>query len=66
MAVSALDSRLFKNLFGTHEIRDVFDDEAYAQRMVDVEISLAKAQSKTGVLPPNVGDKLADSLSSVQ
>jgi 3-carboxy-cis,cis-muconate cycloisomerase len=66
MAISALDSRLFKNLFGTQEIRNVFNDKAHAQRMVDVEIALAKAQSKTGAIPADVGEKLAETLLSVQ
>ena len=51
MAISALDSRVFKNLFGTQEMRDVFSDESYVKRMVDVEAALARAQSKTDVIP---------------
>ncbi len=55
MAVSALDSRIFRNLFGTQEIRDIFTDEAYVKRMVDVEAALARAQSKFGVIPEDAG-----------
>ncbi|OQV03720.1 hypothetical protein CLAIMM_08734 [Cladophialophora immunda] len=62
MSVSALDSRLFQNLFGTQEIRAVFDDEAYTQQMVDVELALARAQSKIGVIPAEAGEVLTQKL----
>ena len=51
MPVSAIDSRLFRNLFGTQEIRDVCSDEAYAKCMIDTEAALARAQSKVGIIP---------------
>lgn len=62
MAVSALDSRLFRDLFGTKEIRAVFDDEAYTRRMVEVEAALARAQSETGVIPAEAGAYLTTKL----
>ena len=55
MSISAYDSRIFRNLFSTQGIRDIFSDEAYAQRMIEVEAALACAQSKTGVIPEDVG-----------
>ena len=60
MTASALDSRLFKNLFGTEEIRDVFSDESYVRFMTDTEAALARAQSKTGVIPPETGGALTE------
>ncbi|OAL33068.1 hypothetical protein AYO22_00153 [Fonsecaea multimorphosa] len=63
MSVSALDSRLFQNLFGTQEIRAVFDDEAYTQQMVNVELALARAQSKVGIIPTEAGEILTTKLS---
>lgn len=62
MSISVLDSRLFKDLFGTKEIRAVFDDEAYTRRMVEVEVALARAQSKTGVIPTEAGEFLTKKL----
>ncbi|KAJ9610489.1 hypothetical protein H2200_005266 [Cladophialophora chaetospira] len=62
MSVSALDSRLFKNLFGTQEIRANFDDDAYTRRMIEVEVALARAQSKTGVIPAEAGELLTNKL----
>lgn len=66
MAVSALDSRVFRNLFGTQEIRDVFTDEAYVKCMVEVEAALARSQSKTGVIPPCVGDSITDAFADLK
>lgn len=62
MSVSALDSRVFRNLFGTQEIRDIFTDEAYVRRMIDTEAALARAQSKVGIIPADAGEKLTKAL----
>lgn len=64
MSVSALDSRVFRNLFGTQEIRDIFTDDAYVRRMIDTEAALARAQSKAGVIPAEVGEKLTKALNT--
>jgi 3-carboxy-cis,cis-muconate cycloisomerase len=58
MNTSALDSRVFRNLFGTQEIRDVFSDEAYVQCMIDAEAALGRAQSKMGIIPSTAGDSI--------
>ncbi|KAJ5085923.1 hypothetical protein N7532_010694 [Penicillium argentinense] len=54
-SVSAIDSSIFRTLFGTDEIRKVFDDEAYIRRCVDAEAALARAQSQCNVIPSNIG-----------
>ncbi|EAU35601.1 hypothetical protein ATEG_03799 [Aspergillus terreus NIH2624] len=55
-SVSAIDSSIFRTLFGTEEIRKVFDDEAYINRCIDAEAALARAQSRCNVIPPQVGE----------
>lgn len=60
MPVSVLDSRIFRNLFGTAEVRDVFEDESYARYLIDVETALARAQSRLGVIPADVGEILTN------
>lgn len=65
MPVSAIDSLLFKNLFGTERIRAAFDDKAYIRRCVDVEAALALAQSYVGVIPEDVGKQIASACRSV-
>ncbi|KAJ5403447.1 hypothetical protein N7509_003318 [Penicillium cosmopolitanum] len=54
-SVSAIDSSIFRTLFGTDEIRKVFDDEAYIRRCVDAEAALARAQSQCDVIPSKIG-----------
>ncbi|KAK5074399.1 hypothetical protein LTR64_006457 [Lithohypha guttulata] len=66
MFVSVLDSRIFRNTFGTQAIRDIFSDEAYVKNLIEVEAALARAESKTGVIPAEVGPSLTKSLARVQ
>ncbi len=51
MATTVFDSALFRDMFGTPEMRDVFSDEAYLKRCIDAETALARAQAKTGLIP---------------
>ncbi len=65
MSVSAIDSRVFRNLFGTQEIRDVFSDEAYVRHLIETEVALARAESSVGVIPQEAGEVIAASLKDV-
>jgi len=56
MSVSVLDSRIFRNLFGTEEVREIFTDEAYTRRMIEVETALARVQSRLSVIPLDAGE----------
>ncbi|PWC14062.1 class-II fumarase/aspartase family protein [Brenneria corticis] len=51
MASNVLDSILFRDAFGTPEMRAVFDDHELIRKYVEVEIALAKAQARCGVIP---------------
>ncbi|EME44271.1 hypothetical protein DOTSEDRAFT_24339 [Dothistroma septosporum NZE10] len=51
MPVSAIDSLLFKNLFGTEEVRKIFEDKNYIDNCVLVEKNLAYAQAFHHVIP---------------
>ncbi|PYI04972.1 L-Aspartase-like protein [Aspergillus sclerotiicarbonarius CBS 121057] len=61
-SVSAIDSGIFRTLFGTEEIRKVFDDEAYIKRCVEAEAALARAQSHCDVIPSQIGDMVTRKL----
>lgn len=65
MAVSALDSRIFRNIFGTQEIRDVFSDEAYTRCMIETEAALARAEAKVGAIPSEIGEMVTKALDAV-
>jgi 3-carboxy-cis,cis-muconate cycloisomerase len=38
-------------MFGTPQMRAIFDDRAYVARCIDAETALARAQAKAGVIP---------------
>ncbi|KAF9885794.1 hypothetical protein FE257_012376 [Aspergillus nanangensis] len=65
-SVSAIDSSIFRTLFGTEEIRKVFDDEAYINRCIDAEAALARAQSRCNVIPPQIGAMVTQKVHSSQ
>ncbi|KAL4898238.1 L-Aspartase-like protein [Aspergillus ambiguus] len=60
MLNSAIDSRIFRNLFGTGEIRDIFSDEAYIKCLIEVEIALARAEAKVNIIPQGSADVIAE------
>ena len=62
MSVSVLDSKIFRNTFGTPEIREIFSDEAYVKRLIEVEAALARAQAKVEVLPQAAAIAISDAL----
>lgn len=51
MPSHAVDSALFRDLFGSEEMRAVFADEALVQRWLDVEAALARAEASCGLVP---------------
>lgn len=58
MNATAIDSRIFRNLFGTEEARQIFSDEAYVARMIDVEAALARAEAKAGIVPREAAEAI--------
>lgn len=66
MAVSVIDSRIFRDTFGTQSIRDVFSDAAYLDRLIEVEAALARAQSKVGIIPPQAGPAITNALKDIK
>jgi 3-carboxy-cis,cis-muconate cycloisomerase len=58
-ATTVLDSVLFRDAFGTPRMREVFSDRALIGRYVEVEIALAKAEAKCGVIPIEAADVIA-------
>ncbi|MFA4912072.1 MAG: adenylosuccinate lyase family protein [Burkholderiaceae bacterium] len=51
MPISVLESAIFKDMFGTPAMREVFDDAATVRRYVETEVALARVQGKLGVIP---------------
>lgn len=56
MASTALDSVIHGSLFCTDEMRAFFSDRSWAQKWLDTEAALAKAQGELGVIPQEKAD----------
>lgn len=59
MPSTAFNSRIFRDFFGTPAMRAVFSDEALARRYVEVEVALARAEAKVGVIPEAAAVEIA-------
>ena len=49
--VSAIDCGLFRDIFGTAEMRAIFDEDALIDAYIAVERALARAEGATGIIP---------------
>ncbi len=58
-ATTVFDSLLFRDAFGTPAMREVFSDYALVGRYAEVEIALAKAEAKCGVVPVEAAEAIA-------
>jgi 3-carboxy-cis,cis-muconate cycloisomerase len=59
-ATTVIDSILFRDAFGTPRMREVFSDYALVGRYAEVEVALAKAEAKCGVIPADAAEAIAD------
>lgn len=59
MPVSVLQSAVFRDMFGSPAMRGVFDDSATLRRYVEVEVALARAQGRLGVIPAEAAEAIA-------
>ncbi len=58
MASTVFDSALFRDMFGTAEMRDIFSDEALVGRYLEAEAALARAQARVGVVPKDAAQAI--------
>src|SRR3954462_4303818 len=58
-STTVLDSMLFRDAFGTPQMREVFSDIATVARYAEVEVALAKAEARCGVIPQDAADQIA-------
>ncbi len=57
------NGRMFKNAFGTPEMRDVFNETEYIERFMAAEAALARAQADVGVIPESAAEKITETAS---
>jgi 3-carboxy-cis,cis-muconate cycloisomerase len=58
-ATTVLDSILFRDAFGTPRARTIFSDYSLISRYVEVEIALARAEARCGVIPTEAAEQIA-------
>ncbi len=58
-AATAIDSILYRDAFGTPAMRAVFADRALIARYVEVEVALARAEARCGVIPLEAAEQIA-------
>ena len=58
MAVSGIDSALFRDQFSTAAMRAVFDDTSTLQKYLDMEAALARAEASLGIIPEDAATEI--------
>ena len=58
-STTVLDSILFRDAFGTPAMREVFSDFSLISRYAEIEIALAKAEARCGVIPAEAAEEIA-------
>ena len=58
-STTVLDSILFRDAFGTSAMREVFSDFSLISRYAEVEIALARAEARCGVIPAEAAEQIA-------
>ena len=60
MSSTVFDSFLYREMFSTADMRNVFSDAAFVERMTETETALARAQAKVGIVPHEAAQRITD------
>lgn len=55
-----LDGVLFKNTFGTAEMRKIFKEEAFIQTFLETEAALARAEARMDLIPEAAAEEITE------
>jgi len=58
MAATVIDSAVFRDIFGTPAMRQIFSDEGRVQYYLDIEAALARVQGRLGIIPAEAADAI--------
>src|SRR5207247_4474041 len=58
MPATALDSAIFRDIFGTEAMRQVWSDGNRVQKYLDFEAGLARAQARLKIIPQEACDEI--------
>ena len=59
MAVSMNDSPLFRGMFTSPAMCEIFDDTSIVQAWMDIWKALAQTQAEHGIIPQEAADEIA-------
>jgi 3-carboxy-cis,cis-muconate cycloisomerase len=59
-STTVLDSILFRDAFGTPAMREVFSDFSLISAYAEVEVALARAEARCGVIPEEAAKEIAE------
>lgn len=54
-----IDSVLFRDVFSTAEMRDIFEDTTMIQNWLDIEVALAQVQAEMGIIPQWAAEEIS-------
>lgn len=66
MPSTILDSAVFRNIFTTEAMRQVWSDENRVQKYLDFEGALARAQARLGIIPQQAYDEIVRHCSAAE
>ncbi len=58
MASNMIDSLLYRNVFSTPVMREIFDDKSIMQNWLDLEVALAQTQAEMGIIPREAAEEI--------
>ena len=58
MSSHIMDSKYFRNSWGTQEMRDIFEDDRKLSYWLEVEVALAQTQATLGIIPKEAAEEI--------
>ncbi len=58
MTATVIDSTIFRHIFSSETMRQVFSDENRVQCYLDIEAALARVQARLGLIPQRAADEI--------
>lgn len=59
MTATAIDSTVFRHIFSSEAMRQVFSDENRVRCYLDIEAALAQVQARLGLIPQRAADEIS-------
>lgn len=60
MASGVIDSEIYRGIYVTEEMREIFSDESLIQKWLDTWVALAKAEATVGIVPEEMVERIQE------